>query len=61
MPIYEFQCPICKHKFEELRTVGHFQAICPKCEKKGDIVQAKHLVSKFIPDFDGKVMKNGNK
>ncbi|NLW55744.1 MAG: zinc ribbon domain-containing protein [Firmicutes bacterium] len=31
MPIYEFTCQQCKHKFEELCKTDTKQLICPKC------------------------------
>lgn len=35
MPIYEYLCPQCENKFEEIRTVarGRF-ARCPNCNRK---------------------------
>lgn len=36
MPIYEYQCKICGHKFEELQKISDQPlTICPKCQKPG--------------------------
>ncbi|NLY91686.1 MAG: zinc ribbon domain-containing protein [Firmicutes bacterium] len=31
MPIYEFRCPECEHKFEELCKSSAEEVPCPKC------------------------------
>ncbi|NLW60141.1 MAG: zinc ribbon domain-containing protein [Firmicutes bacterium] len=31
MPIYEFKCPECAHKFEELCKSHTEEIACPKC------------------------------
>lgn len=33
MPLFDFQCPKCQHKFEEL-VFGDEKAVCPKCGEK---------------------------
>ncbi len=35
MPIYEYVCPECNHKFEQLRPLSQSDqpAECPKCKK----------------------------
>jgi putative FmdB family regulatory protein len=44
MPIYEYQCPSCNHKFELLRSMSDSdkEAPCPKCKEK-----AKRTLSRF--------------
>ncbi|MDD5189994.1 MAG: zinc ribbon domain-containing protein [Dehalococcoidales bacterium] len=35
MPIYEFECKKCHHKFDLKRGYGEFQdAVCPACKGK---------------------------
>ena len=36
MPIYEYLCPECEHKFEKLRPLSQADqtAECPKCRKE---------------------------
>ncbi len=34
MPIYEYGCPSCNHKFEELVMGGREPKACPKCGGK---------------------------
>ncbi|NLN17460.1 MAG: zinc ribbon domain-containing protein [Firmicutes bacterium] len=44
MPLYEFQCQSCDHKFEELcRSSDTVKVKCPRCGEKN----AKRLVSTF--------------
>ncbi|HHT49403.1 MAG TPA: zinc ribbon domain-containing protein [Firmicutes bacterium] len=43
MPIYEFSCPECKHKFEELCKCNTESIPCPKC----GATQTKRLFSAF--------------
>ena len=31
MPIYEFMCPACDNRFEELSSAGTEHARCPEC------------------------------
>jgi putative FmdB family regulatory protein len=31
MPIYEYECIRCSHRFERVMKVGEAGAICPKC------------------------------
>ncbi len=42
MPIYEFCCTSCKHKFEEIMTVDSDYPLCPKCKSP-----TYKLVSRF--------------
>jgi len=37
MPLYDYQCPACGERFEELRPLAERQhADCPKCGKQAD-------------------------
>ncbi len=38
MPIYEYTCPGCKHKFELMRRVSQCSepVTCPKCHKPAE-------------------------
>ena len=33
MPIYEYKCGVCNHKFEEIKSVDEYDlpALCPEC------------------------------
>ncbi len=42
MPIFEFECLDCRHRFEEL-TRGHEKICCPQC-KSGNLSK---LISSF--------------
>lgn len=33
MPMFDFQCPKCNHRFEEL-VYGDEKAVCPQCGEK---------------------------
>lgn len=35
MPIYEFECPRCENRFEELSAVGTTATDCPECGAGG--------------------------
>ena len=49
MPMYKYYCPICKEAQEIFRhTPGQVKAICPKCKKKGEIVQLKIHKDSFL-------------
>jgi len=50
MPIYEYRCPQCGTKFEEIRTVaaGRF-ARCPKCDRKSYKVVSPFTFTGFHP------------
>jgi putative FmdB family regulatory protein len=32
MPIYEYECPSCSHRFEKLVRIGAEPPPCPECE-----------------------------
>jgi putative FmdB family regulatory protein len=42
MPIYEYLCPTCDHKFEKLQPMSASGAECPRCEQP-----AKRALSVF--------------
>ena len=42
MPIYEYHCPTCSHKFEKLQSMSASGADCPQCEQP-----AKRALSVF--------------
>jgi putative FmdB family regulatory protein len=48
MPIYEFECEQCGHKWEELSPMGVSVARCPKCE-----ALAPRIPSVSSPHFKG--------
>ena len=57
MPIYEYLCPTCGHKFDKLQSMNSDGADCPHCEQP-----AKRAISVFaavskggseISDFGG--------
>ena len=42
MPIYEYECRLCHHSFEELQKIADAPiTICPKCHEQG----ASRLIS----------------
>jgi len=44
MPLFEFECPNCKHKFEELTSLSERdKVLCPKCGAKPE-----RLMSGFV-------------
>ena len=34
MPLYEFECTKCHHRFEKIQSVSAADPKCPKCESK---------------------------
>jgi len=34
LPIYEYECEVCQHRFEELRPLDSDPSGCPKCGGK---------------------------
>ena len=45
MPIYNFQCKSCKHKFEKISVFGKIKEVkCPKCGS----VECEKLISSFF-------------
>ena len=33
MPLYEYHCPTCNHKFDKLQSMNAIGADCPRCEQ----------------------------
>ena len=33
MPLYEYHCPACNHRFDELQPMSATSAECPVCEQ----------------------------
>ena len=31
MPLYEYHCLACRHRFEELAKLGDYAKVCPEC------------------------------
>lgn len=48
MPIYEYKCVSCEHRFEEIMQVGAENPQCPKC---GAIVE--RIISRFLGIIKG--------
>ena len=42
MPLYEYLCPTCNHKFDKLQSMSSQGADCPNCEQP-----AKRAISVF--------------
>jgi putative FmdB family regulatory protein len=68
MPIYEYQCKKCRHKFEQLQKITEKPLrVCPKCKK----LQLVKLVSNtsfqlkgsgwYVTDFKDKKPDNNKK
>jgi len=45
MPIYEFECPDCGHRFEELTPSDTRALACPDCGSR----EARRLLSRVSP------------
>ena len=48
MPLYEYICPTCSHKFEKLQSMSSAGADCPNCEQP-----AKRAISVFAAVTNG--------
>ena len=48
MPIYEYHCPTCSHKFEKLQPMSSKGAECPVCEQP-----ARRAISVFAATTRG--------
>ena len=42
MPLYEYHCPSCQHRFDKLQPMSAAGADCPRCEQP-----AKRAISVF--------------
>ena len=62
MPLYEFECEKCHHRFEKIQSVSAPDPECPKCGSKVErILHAPAVQFKgsgwYVTDYD----KSGNK
>ena len=48
MPIYEFKCSKCNHKFDDLVKQGVTEMDCPKCGNKS----CKEITAPKLGGFD---------
>jgi len=49
MPMFEYKCPDCGHKFEELVSGGTEQVPCPNCGSE----KPERLISTFAASGSG--------
>jgi putative FmdB family regulatory protein len=49
MPIYEYRCEPCRHRFEAFLASSAEQAVCPKCAS----TQLSRLMSTFAASVPG--------
>ena len=49
MPVYIFWCPRQNKKIEIFKHKAEPKAICPECEKEGEIIQLKLHKDSFSP------------
>ncbi len=54
MPIYEYHCPACSHKFDKLQAMNAAGADCPRCEQP-----AKRAISVFASIASGESSGSG--
>jgi putative FmdB family regulatory protein len=50
MPLYEYHCPTCHHKFEKLQPMSASGADCPVCEQP-----ARRAISVFASVSKGEL------
>ena len=48
MPLYEYHCPSCTHKFQKLQAMSATGADCPNCEQP-----ARRMLSVFAAHSKG--------
>ena len=57
MPIYEYQCPKCHKKFEEIKSIEkRHDGKCPKCNTKGKLMPSRfshYWFNPFTTDGEG--------
>ena len=46
MPLYDFKCEKCSHKFEEIVNIDISSTACPKC---GDVALKVFSGTRFVP------------
>lgn len=58
---YDFECPKCPHKFDDLIKPGEPNPPCPTCKGPTEIVVSAHrLFTTIVPDYPGaKKLKAG--
>lgn len=50
MPIYEYYCPKCRSKFDEIRGIEQrHNGICPKCNGRGKLIPSRFTHYWFNP------------
>lgn len=49
MPIYEYRCEACRHRFEAFLASSTEQAVCPKCSG----IQLQRMMSTFAASVPG--------
>jgi len=53
MPLYDYTCDVCDHKFEELHGMGDKPPkTCPKCERRKvrrDFTSAPAIYHHYLP------------
>lgn len=49
MPIYEYRCESCRHRFEAFLASSTEQAVCPKCAGS----QLQRMMSTFAASVQG--------
>ena len=54
MPIYEYHCPTCDHRFDKLQPMNAAGADCPRCEQP-----AKRAISVFAAISSGESAGSG--
>ncbi len=54
MPIYEYHCPTCNHKFDKLQPMNAAGADCPVCEQP-----ARRAISVFAAISAGAAAGSG--
>ena len=55
MPLYEFKCADCGNKFSEIRKIGDYNAVCPKCGS----AKTEKMISSFLSPAAGKCSPSG--
>ena len=49
MPIFEYRCEACRHRFEAFLATSSEQAVCPRCQG----IQLQRLMSTFAASVPG--------
>ncbi|HPU93619.1 MAG TPA: zinc ribbon domain-containing protein [Candidatus Saccharicenans sp.] len=56
MPLYEYICLQCQHRFEALVKMNQAEVVCPRCQSQ----QVKKLISSFGIGGPGRRGKGGS-